>query len=56
MTPKDKKTKDETTDAPIDGRKFVDFNLNKHLIQALDDKGYDTPTEIQMKTLDAFGE
>ena len=53
---KDKKTTDEAVKAPIDGRKFADFDLNKYLIQALDDKWYDTPTEIQMKTLDAFGE
>lgn len=33
-----KKKHDDTKDAPIDGRKFADFDLNKHLIQALDDK------------------
>jgi len=35
---KDKKTTDEAVKAPIDGRKFADFDLNKYLIQALDDK------------------
>ena len=33
---------------------FRDFDLNPKLIQALDDKGYTTPTEIQSKTLQAF--
>jgi ATP-dependent RNA helicase RhlE len=28
---------------------FKDFNLNKHLLNALDDRGYSTPTTIQEK-------
>ncbi|MCW3109790.1 MAG: box helicase, partial [Segetibacter sp.] len=28
---------------------FKDFNLNKHLLNALDDLGYSTPTTIQQK-------
>ncbi len=40
--------------APIDARTFKDFDLNRYIVQALDKKGYDTPTEIQLKTLDAF--
>lgn len=45
---------EEKNDAPIDARTFADFDLNKYLVQALESKGYTTPTEIQMKTLDAF--
>jgi len=40
--------------APIDARTFKDFDLNRYIITALEKKGYDTPTEIQQKTLDAF--
>ncbi len=43
----------DTKDA-IDARTFKDFDLNKYLLQALDEKWYTTPTEIQQKTLDAF--
>ncbi len=48
-----KKT-EEVVEAPIDARTFKDFDLNKYIIQALEKKWYDTPTEIQQKTLDAF--
>jgi len=34
--------------------KFTDFDLNPKILKALHDKGYDTPTEIQQKTLEAF--
>jgi len=33
-----KKKHEETVDAPIDGRKFADFDLNRYLIQALEKK------------------
>ncbi len=46
--------KEITEEASLDARVFKDFELNKYLQQALDEKGYETPTEIQIKTLDAF--
>ena len=33
-----KKKTEEKVDAPIDGRKFVDFDLNKYIVQALEKK------------------
>ncbi len=34
--------------------KFANFGLQPKILQALEEKGYDTPTEIQQKTLEAF--
>gem|GEM_PF-3401404 len=48
------KTPNTKEESPINARTFKDFDLNKYLLTALEKKGYDTPTEIQLKTLDAF--